>query len=408
MHFSPQRLWSALITFLAMMPLASAEYMLTSSSLASCQANSSFGASLFDVTFTPSNNSLAFNIIGTSTISGKVTIDIDVIAYGLSVYSTTLKPCDEDLKGMCPMTSGPLTLESVLTLPADAIKQVPTIAYTVPDLDAKVRLTINSLDTNVPLACVQAELSNGKSVYVPAVCWVLAIIVGLGLIASAITSGMGNSVAATHVSANSVAMFGYFQSQAMLGMLAIPYPPIVSSWFQDFQWSMGIIRVGFLQDICTWYQRATGGTPTTILSSLHRSSVQVEKRSIEYVHNLLKRSFSLVARAEVDGSTSTISTTSLAPEILRGIKRVGFRANIETSNIFLTGYIFFLVFVMFVVIFVVLFKLVCDLLVKSGKMKGDTFEELRHGFRTTLKGILFRVVSFDAHGCMKSANVYRL
>lgn len=188
-----------------------------------------------------------------------------------------------------------------------------------------------------------------------------------------------------------MALFSYFQAQAFIGMSAVELPPIVSSWTQNFQWSMGIIRVGFLQTLATWYQRATGGTPSTILSNLSSSSVQIQKRSVDVLYGLVKRTAvgMLQARSNTGSATNTDSSRQV---VIRGIERVGFRAGIEPTNIFLTGYIFFLIFVIFVVLGVVLFKFICEGLVKAGHMKGDKFQDFRNGWTTVLKGILFRIV----------------
>lgn len=221
--------------------------------------------------------------------------------------------------------------------------------------------------------------------------WTLAVIGGLALVASAITSGLGHSNTAAHVAANAMALFGYFQAQAFIGMTAVSLPPIVASWTQNFAWSMGIIRVGFLQDLATWYQRATGGKPTTVLSSLSEASVRVEKRGLDAAFGLAKRAITgmvLATRSNADSATTDTSTSI----VVRGIERVGFRARIELSNIFMTGYVFFIIFVIFVVIGVLLFKLVCEGLVKAGRMKGEKFSDFRNGWTTVLKGILFRIV----------------
>lgn len=263
------------------------------------------------------------------------------------------------------------------------------IAYTVPDLDGKVQIYINDTNTGKPLACVEAELSNGKTVYQKAVGWATAVIAGIGLVASAITSGLGHSNTAAHVAANALSLFGYFQAQALIGMTAVELPPIVASWTQNFQWSMGIIRVSFLQSMCTWYQRATGGIPTALLSNLATTSVEVQKRSVEIVRRLVARAYHSLAKP-VNNTTTNAETTSVVA--VHGIERVGFRANIEITNIFLTGYSFFIIFILFVTLGVILFKLICDALAKAGRLKGDKFHDFRNGWKTVLKGILFRCV----------------
>jgi len=232
-------------------------------------------------------------------------------------------------------------------------------------------------------------LSNGKTVNQPGVAWALAICSGLALVSSAITSGLGHSNTAAHVAGNALSLFAYFQAQAFIGMTAVDLPPIVSAWTQNFQWSMGIIHVGFLQDMATWYQRSTGGTPSLILSNLGQYSVQVQKRSLPLIQSGLEygrqRLVSRAASSDTKGSSSN-------PIIVRGIERVGFVAGIEPTNIFFTGYIFFIVFVVAVVLGVVIFKYVCEALAKAGKMDNSKFGEFRSGWTTVLKGIMYRIV----------------
>jgi hypothetical protein len=224
-------------------------------------------------------------------------------------------------------------------------------------------------------------LTNTKTVYQKGVAWTIAVIVGLGLAISAVVSGLGHSVTAAHVAANALSLFGYFQAQAFIGMTSVTSPPIVRAWTQNFQWSMGLIRVGFLQQLATWYQRSTGGTPTAYLSSLSSVSVQVQKRSLEYLGTLLRRS---------NSATTNIETRKVVT--VKGIERVGFRAGIEITNIFMTGYVFLIIFVMFVTFGVVIFKYICEGLVKAKKLKPEQFHDFRNGWSLVLKGILFRIV----------------
>jgi hypothetical protein len=386
-HLFHLRLFHFLLAILgSVLPLASAIRFIESKSLNPCQKDSSFTATLFNVVFTPNNGSLAFNIVGVSSISGKVTADIEIVAYGINVFKRPLDPCTNNLEGMCPMNTGQINIQSNIIVPPDIVQRVPGIAYGVPDLDGLVRIHINDTTTGETVACVEAELSNGKTVDLQVIGWITAVIAGLALVASAVTSGLGHSNTAAHVAANALSLFGFFQSQAIIGMTAVSLPPIVMAWTQNFQWSMGIIRVGFLQVITTWYQRSTGGTPSTLLSTLNTASVQVQKRSLEVVHMLFLQAYNqMMKRAADDADTAEVV-------IVQGIERVGFRARIEHTNIFLTGLIFFMVFVVFTAIGVALFKGFCELAVKAGWFKGHKFEEFRNGWKIVLKGILFRLV----------------
>ena len=382
MHFRISFTISCISLLLSFTPLTSAIRLLESNSLNSCQDNSSFTASLFNVVFTPDNGTIAFEIVGFSSIQGNVTVQAEFIAYGYTAVNETIDPCTtEELAGFCPMSTGPITLPlSNIQVGKSVIDRLPGIAFSVPDLDGTVRIYIRLVGATENVACVEAKLSNGKTVYQKAVGWVIAIIAGLGLIASAVTSGLGHSNTAAHVAANALSLFGFFQAQAMIGMTSVELPPIVQSWTQNFQWSMGIIRVGFLQSICTWYQRSTGGTPTTYLSTLATSSVEVQKRS------LVRKGLDIIRRATDTG------TAAGKVVIVRGIDRVGFRAGIEQTNIFMTGLIFFLIFCCFVSTLVALFKVYCEVAVQAGWMKSDKFHDFRNGWKIVLKGIIFRLV----------------
>jgi hypothetical protein len=127
----------------------------------------------------------------------------------------------------------------------------------------------------VSKACVEARLSNGQTVDQLGVDWTTAVIAGLALVVSAVVAGLGHSNTAAHIAAYALSLFGYFQAIAIVGLTAVTLPPIVQSWTQNFQWTMGIIKVDFMQTICTWYQKSTGGTPATILNTLTTTSVQV-------------------------------------------------------------------------------------------------------------------------------------
>lgn len=261
-----------------------------------------------------------------------------------------------------------------------------------------MRIKVRNATTHALLACVEAELSNGHSVDQKAVAWTTAVIAGLGLVASAITSGLGHSNTAAHVAANAMSLFGYFQAQAFIGMCAVPLPPIVSAWTQNFQWTMGIIRVDFLQRMATWYQRATGGTPTTYLSQLSYISIEVQKkmrkRDIPAFSSVADYTSGVARRLMVRSNAAATEAQASGNErlVVHGIQRVGFKAKIETTNIFFTGYTFFVIFVLFTVIGVVAFKYLCEALVKANKMKTDKFVDFRNGWRIVLKGILFRVI----------------
>jgi hypothetical protein len=261
------------------------------------------------------------------------------------VVSQKLDGCSLGLTSLCPVSVGSVNINSNVEVPSSVAKQIPGIAYQIPDIDGIAKIWIN--DTNgTPLGCVEAFLNNGKTVDQKVVGWVTAIIAGGALLSSAIASGLGHSNTAAHVSSAAVLLFGYFQAVAIAGMVSVRLPPIVASWTQNFQWSMGIIELSFMQTIFTWYIKSTGGTPSTLLLQPVGTNVVVEKRSFmslaarsfHHLRHIQPTTFLNYVKRQSETSPGSVVT-------LKGIQRVAYRAAIEQTNLFMTGYAFFIVLV---------------------------------------------------------------
>ncbi|RDW61969.1 putative flavin carrier protein 2-2 [Coleophoma cylindrospora] len=379
---------------LSVLAPAAAIHLIESKSLNTCQDNSSFSASLFNVVYTPDNGTLSFDVVAFSSIQGNVMFDVEAVAYGYTILKKTLDPCTiKELSGVCPMSTGQIDINSNIVLGKNAVT-LPGIAYGVPDLDAYVKVLINETSNpGVSVACVEAHLSNGQTVDQKGVGWSTAVISGMALVASAVTSGKGHSNTAAHVAASALSLFGYFQAQAIVGLTAVPLPPIVQSWTENFDWTIGIMQVDFMQTIATWYQKSTGGTPSTLLNTLTTTSVEVLKKRDESFNPITKRSIDtsikLLTRAhQMTKRTSDSSVSGIYT--VKGIKRVAFRANIEATNLFLTSLIFFCIFIVVTGILVAMFKGICEL---AARGKTTTkFRDFRNGWTVVLKGILFRIV----------------
>lgn len=123
-------LFSFFVACLPFAPLVSAVKLIKSNSLSPCQDNSNFTTSLFNILLTPENNTLHVQVIGVSSITGYVTADALVFAYGHQILKHTLDPCAVkgfDLGGLCPMRAGPIEYDTnILNLSKDALSKVPS------------------------------------------------------------------------------------------------------------------------------------------------------------------------------------------------------------------------------------------------------------------------------------------
>ena len=289
---------------------------LRTSSLLTCMENSEFTASYFDVRYYPGNQSVVFKIDATTTISENVTVKAEVITYGLKIIEQTFDLCSLNEATLCPLSAGRIDVRSSYTISSDITNQIPNVAYTIPDLDAQVRVVVysqNDTDHETPLACVQAVLSNDKTVQTKYASWPIAAVSGVGVLTSGFVSVIGYSTTAAHIASNSISLFIYFQNLAITAMMGVSrVPPIAAAWTQNFQWSMGIIKVDFMQKIFDWYVQATNGVSTVVVANKDVLSISVQKRHLE---RLAKR-ITLASSAVLILSLRTQIFTLLPREIL--------------------------------------------------------------------------------------------
>ncbi|KAB8264259.1 hypothetical protein BDV32DRAFT_160545 [Aspergillus pseudonomiae] len=277
----------------------SALQILESTALIPCSDNSVINTNLFRMALTPENNSLMVEYDGEITFSGMAMLDVDVLAYGYSFLTMRLDLCDYDLSGFGPM------IPQNLTVPYASLT-LSVIAYTIPDLDAVVRVNMISNSTNRSVTCIEACVIKSSTVYLAAVGWTLALSIS------------------NQISFRTSLLLNFMQGQAMVGLNAMEFKPMIQNWIQNFQWTMSIVHADFLDTITTWFQRSTGGTPSTLYSEASTISIGLLKRSEEA---LIGRS----VPASGDG----------AEVLLHGIIHMGYRAGLESTNIFMTGHLVF-------------------------------------------------------------------
>lgn len=375
----------SLIWFVLFTQIEAARRQLFASSLSPCMPNSQLSATTFDVNFDPDTRALTYNLNLNSEINDYVIAKIQVYAYGFTVIEKTIDLCSMSFKQFCPLFSGQVIVDSTEYLNHEYADMIPGIAYTVPDIDGYVKVMVeNTNGTN--LACMAAYFSNGKTVSHTGAKWATAVVAGLGLFVSAFLSVFGNSNAASHISANASSLFVYFQSVVLISMLHVQLvPPIASAWAENLAWSMGLIRTEFMQKIFRWYIQATGGTPSLVFKDksklilVQRGLAHMQKRVVEYMQ---KRAAPLVVN------------TSDTLTVLRGIKRVGYKAHIEITSIVITGFTFFIFCGYFLATFLILTKLILDGLIKFKIIKNEnTAGYFRSNFRLVLKGALLKYMS---------------
>jgi uncharacterized membrane protein YgcG len=276
-------------------------------------------------------------------------------------------------------------------------------------------LQLQSKDSGEKLACIQSEVSNGKTANVPAVSYVAAGLAGAALLLGGVSAvgaafaggsaAAGGSSAAGGmgtISPTFTEVFGWFQGMAMNGMLSVNYPPVYRNFAKNFAFSTGLIPWTQLQTSIDSFRAATGGNLT--------------ENSVEYVMNatfvfpdgsthtngpaLVKRAFDefvrLAARqieTSVNGTASDPAASSDDPMStirlsVSGIQAFAEQVSIPSSNIFMTALLIVAIIIAAIVVGVLLVKVVLEFWALFG-----SFPKSLAGFRKHYWGSIARAVT---------------
>lgn len=380
-----------------------AKRLLLASSLTTCMENSQILPTFFNVTFNANDRLVHYLIDLTTELNTYVYAVVDVYAYGFLIMDPiTVDLCKIGWKQFCPIFPGSLQVDLVVYLDKKWTDKVPGIAYTVPDIDVIVKIEVFDLNTNEKLSCIQLSFTNGKTVAQTGAKWATAVVAGLGLIVAALMLTFGNSNAASHVAANAVALFLYFQLVVIVAMQLVErVPPIAAAWLENLAWLMGFIRIQFMQDIFRWYVQATGGTPTTYM--IHTTKQVLVERAQTHLSNLAmygKRMLGLESNLHQLDLTPAIVNRDLDYAlksnrnlvVLRGIERMGFKLGIEPTLIAVTGFTWFVLIAYVLVGILLVCKLFSIILKKKNKKPTKHFYAIRIQFAQILKGLILRYI----------------
>lgn len=386
----------------------SAGDILETDGFSTCQDVATIHVEALDIQFDRTTNIVTFDVAASSAEEQNVTASLIVSAYGKQVYTKTFNPCDSDtyIQQLCPGQSPWLPLPLVRTdtlstvpagnfsavgsqtVPTQYAALIPSIAYTVPDLDGMAKLVLTSLTENSSLACIQSQVTNSKTVSVPSVSYVavgvagaallvsgVSAIASLGSLAHGVTSG---SAAAT--SPTFMETIGWFQSMAMNGMLSVQYPTIYRSFTQNFGFSTGLISWQGLQTSIDSFRAKTGGNLTDDSVQYLQSTRLVwqtspSNKKRHAVSSALQRASAPVRDfvTSVNGTTSTVggdgnttgtaadSTTMSKPQhLVQGIEGYANQLSIPQSNTFMTVLVIFAIAIAAITAGILLLKVVLE------------------------------------------------
>jgi len=237
--------------------------VLTTSSFSTCLDDSVIDVKALDVSYDKNSHLLTFNVDGESKTAQNVTAKIVVTAYGKEVYTKTFSPCEQGMKEMCPVPAATFKSQGTQTVPDEFAKQIPAIAFTVPDLDGLVRLELTRDSDKTELACIESVVQNGKTMEVPAVKYVAAGVAAASLALTGLSAlSAAGTPGAAAPSPTFGEVFGWFQSMALSGMMSVQYPKVYQSFSNNFGFSTGLVQWDSMQSTIDSFRASTGGNLT--------------------------------------------------------------------------------------------------------------------------------------------------
>lgn len=242
--------------------------------------------------------------------------------------------------------------------------QIPSIAFSIPDIAASATLELTDLDSGDAVGCISSQISNGKSTSVSAVSYTAAAIAGVALLVSGFTAASsaiaGGGAASTGAAPSPSFMetMTYFQGMAMNGMSSVAMPSIYRQFSKNFAFSVGLVNFERMQLAIDDFRAATGGNTTTdsvqylanttlvfadgSIDNLS-SDTSKFKRAMAELYNIIGREISTSVNTTDTGtssnSTSSNSTSSGSSEVteaVQGIKAYVEELSIPDANTFMT------------------------------------------------------------------------
>ncbi|KAG8678209.1 hypothetical protein FRC09_020022, partial [Ceratobasidium sp. 395] len=139
-----------------------------------------------DITYFRKNASVVFDVTASSLRSDlRVALALNLTVYGMQPLSLDLNLCDL-ASAVCPLPLYNFSGQGTLPIPSSFSSKIPSIGYTVPDLEAFAQLELRRVDTGEVAACVSATLTNGWSMKQAGATWAAVGVVLFSVVSSGV------------------------------------------------------------------------------------------------------------------------------------------------------------------------------------------------------------------------------
>ncbi|OCT54996.1 putative transient receptor potential ion channel protein [Cladophialophora carrionii] len=295
---------------------------------------------------------------------------IGVYAYGESRFNLTFNPCVANINSLCPLNSSiPIDANGIIPVAPSDVANIPSIALTIPDFEGMAILRIFANSTESQIACFSAVVTNGASFSHPsAVSSILGAFAVIAFLSSIATSIYGQNIPEmrTHY-AHSISMlvvFAVYHHIFFTGGLSMNWPSVLVAFWSNYAWSAGIIYNRHMQNTINHFIGSNRGNISMIGAAPNGENAAGLGGGYQ-ITQIYKRATSAtlgpygdVLKRQAAGSANTTGGTAQSSwygrPVLPGLPLPGnysgfagtlAELNIPASNAFLTGLLWYLIFV---------------------------------------------------------------
>lgn len=227
-----------------------------------CAEPKSILISQFDIQYHKANQSVTFSISAASTDDDlDVSANIYANAYGNQLVNLTINLCDYLEGVLCPLPVINFTGYGTYPIPSTYTSKIPSLAWTVPNLEAYARIELTNTANNEIAACLQATLSNGLTTQQSAVRWVTGVFFLVAFLVALVHSTLRWSPSPAVYRWYDILYL--FQTAAASGLLNINYPSMYVNFVLNFPWALGLFHNSGIETAVTHLRNATGGQLAT-------------------------------------------------------------------------------------------------------------------------------------------------
>ena len=401
-----------LLAFGAWVSHALANDILKTSGFTTCIDDSAITVEKLNMSFDRALKQIVFDVAGTSAKEQKVMASLSVSAYGKEVYSKEFNPCDEGTKvdQLCPIPAGTFAAQGKQDVPSNYAGQIPSIAFTVPDLEGQAKLELKAIDGGQPLACIQSEVNNGKTMTVPAISYIAVGIAGCALLLSGLAAlGNAGTTGSPAPSPGFGTVVTWFQGVAMNGMMSVHYPPVYQNYAKNFAFAGGLVQWNSMQTSIDNFRKATGGNLTEdsveflrnaslVYTSGSRQDTSItSKRGLDLVlsafeHTMSRRDTAFAVNGTRAGNGTAAAgngtSDSKVTHVVHGIQGFVEQLSIPQANTFMTVLLIFAIVIAAIAVAILLFKVILEVWALLA-----SFPKKLTGFRKRYWGLLGRTIT---------------